>query len=151
MALLVIEPRQQYDEGEWRTLLFSALWVFDAVAGADEKIDSKEETAFLETLSAFNPTPLVDKIQSDLHANIDRLKKEFEADPRDVSKGLTEVEALLARYPNREHAAETRRALVSLATKVAEASGGFLGMGNKVSKAEADAIVRIRALLRLPA
>ena len=41
--------KEKYSSEEWKKLQFALLWVFDAVAGADNKIDKKEKHA-LENL-----------------------------------------------------------------------------------------------------
>jgi len=67
---------------------------------------------------------------------------------RNPVEDLQRVAAILdTHYPN--EAEVFKRTLVAIAIKIANASGGFLGMGSKISKDEKIAIAAIAVTLGL--
>jgi hypothetical protein len=143
------KPSDHYVDGDWRTILMAPLWIFETIAEADKKSDEKERAAFAQALSEPTTDTFTAFVFTQHREKQDELAKERVRDKRDASRGLGEVAALLHRYPKAEEADAFRTALLSLAERIAQASGGGLfGLGSKVSAQEAAAIERLRALLK---
>ncbi len=143
-------PSDHYVDGDWRTIQFAPLWVFESVAASDKKVDEKERAAFVASLASPPTSPLTEYLFGEVGGKLAAIEAERAKDKREPARGLGEVEALLQRYPDVSDADLFRRALVSLGQKVASASGGGLfGLGSKVSDAEAEAIERLRKLFRV--
>lgn len=146
------KPSDHYVDGDWKTIMFAPLWVYETVAGIDKKVEEKERAAFVAALREPPASQLVGVVFSQALETLTTLEAERRKDKRDPMRGLGEVEALLARYPNAADAGTFRRALVDLANRVASSSGGGLfGFGSKVSDEEASAIERIRRLFNVSA
>jgi len=146
------KPSDHYVDGDWRSIQFAPIWILEAIAGADKKVDEKERAAFQATLTAASESLLTQFVFAQFLEMQSSLETERSRDKRDAWRGLAEVEALLGRYPNVEQANVFRKTLVGLAEKIASASGGGLfGFGSKVSDAEADAIRRLQLLFRVQA
>jgi hypothetical protein len=107
-----------------RRLVYAPLWVFRAVANAEEPAGTAQFRTLVERLdgsAAVLGQSLAGHVFTTLRDNIDVLWAAFHVDSREPQEGLREVAGLLERLPPGE--AETLRvALVELADAVADAS-----------------------------
>ena len=137
----------KFTEEEWATLEYAPLWVLAGVGGADGKIDDKEVEAFTKELgdAPLYKDELVREIMMDDLTGLTRLMTAYKSDPRNVETGLSQVaDALETKAP--EHADNFKKVMLSIAAKVANASGP--AFGNKVSENEKMAFAIIAASLR---
>jgi hypothetical protein len=107
-----------------RRLVYAPLWVFRAVANAEEPAGTAQFRTLVERLDASADDlgrSLAGHVFTTLRDNIDVLWAAFQADRREPQEGLRELAGLLERLVPSE--AETLRvALVELADAVADAS-----------------------------
>lgn len=136
-------------EKDLKTLTFSILWVFEAVAAADDQVDGKEETVLQEAVRhwAHGSNPLLARIASALLLSYEATREAYHDDPRTIDGGLAEAMAILRKECSLDERDAFRRELIEFATKVAKASGSFLGLTNPISAAERSGIEKVRASL----
>jgi tellurite resistance protein len=133
---------------ESELLARAPLLAFLLVAAADGKVDKKELTAFAEIVDAMmaGAPPLLQKAMSEMLPQMARFANE--AGDRNPVEDMERVASVLdTHFPN--EAEMFKRTLVAIAIKVASSSGGFLGMGSKISKDEKIAIAAIAITLGL--
>jgi len=136
---------------EWRTLQFSVLWTFEAVAASDDKIDKTERRTLAEAVARPRPKacPFVQKIWSSLHQDFDKLQEDYLADERELRQGLTQTMTLLKQRATPSDGKEFRASLLRLGREIAACSGGFLGFGEMVSDKEKATLRKLEAILEL--
>ena len=106
------------------------------VAWADGSLDASERTAILERVDATEFAP-GSPARALLEGWLER-----KPDPK-LLDAWAQLVAGLGEQMNREEVASLKAGLLDRARAVAGASGGFLGLGSKVSSAEADVIARL--------
>jgi hypothetical protein len=135
-------------EEESEMLARAPLMVFMLVAAADGKVYKKELAGFEAIIDAVmaGATPLLRKAMSEMLPQLERFLNEMAE--RNPVEDLQRVAAILdTHYPS--EAEVFKRTLIAIAIKIANASGGFLGMGSKISKDEKIAIAAIAVTLGL--
>jgi hypothetical protein len=139
-----------FSPDEWQTLRFCPFWVFHAVGIADGKVDKKELGAFLKEVqeAPLFKDALARNVLFSIAANLDAVFKAYHADPRNVMDGLGQAADLLDRRATPETVKGFKGSMLLIGHRVAEASGGLLGMGKKVSDKEKSALLLVRAALR---
>lgn len=143
--------RQFYTMDEWRTLQFAPLWVFTAISAANKKVSKKEITALAKEISEAHlyKEPLVQEVLGSVGSDFESVFREYQADSRDVMRGLSDVADLLDSKAETEQAKNFKMAMLLMGRNIAEASGGgFLGMGKKMGDNEKAALVLVAAALR---
>jgi uncharacterized tellurite resistance protein B-like protein len=141
--------KEKYTPEEWRTFQFSPLWVFNAVAGADNKIDKKEAKA-LDSVVAnsgkfFND--LAREIFMEIQKDFEHIKVDFEKETRSVEAGLQEVAQLVEAKVNPEIALNFKKTLIAIGVLIGHSSGGFFG--SKLSEEEIAQVERVGELLNV--
>ncbi len=130
---------------EDQELLFQAPAVVTIlIAGADKDIDKKEEIRARKLVNyrTFTSDLFLHDFYEEVHKRFDRSIKELlaawspETGQRAMSNALADIGQVMARLPE-NHAEALKTSLRSLATKVAEADGGFLHMGG-ISREERE-------------
>lgn len=133
-------------------LLFKAPAVVTIlIAGADKDIDKKEEMQGRKLVNyrTFTSDIFLHEYYEAAHqvfdANMTDLMSVWtpETGPESMSKALTDIGTVVAKLPE-DHAESLKSSLRSLATKVAEADGGFLHMGGV--SAEERAVIDLKEL-----
>jgi tellurite resistance protein len=137
-------------EDDARTLARSPLLVFLLVAAADGKLDKKEFKKFGEVLhqAANCPSPRLRQAIKDM---VPHMATIFEDLTRESFNPIEELQRV-AQIMDTQYPAEAqvfKESLLSLAVQVAQASGGFLGFGNKIDKNEEEAIAAVAITLGL--
>ncbi len=143
--------RQFYSMDEWRTLQFAPLWVFTAISAANKKVSKKEITALAKEISEAHlyKEPLVQEVLGSVGSDFESVFREYQADSRDVMRGLSDVADLLESKAEAEQAKNFKMAVLLMGRNIAEASvGGFLGMGKKMGDNEKAALVLVASALR---
>ena len=133
-----------------RTLSRAPLLVFLLVAAADGKLDRKEFKKFGEVLeqAANCPSPRLRQAINDMLPTMATI---FEDVTQEHFNPIDELQRV-AQIMDTQYPAEARvfkESLLSLAIQVAQASGGFLGFGNKIDKDEEEAIAAVAITLGL--
>ena len=133
---------------ELATITRAPLLVFLLVAAADGKVDKKELAGFQKVIVGVMTaaTPLLRDAMSRLLPQMDKFLDELEhINPVEELQRLAGI--LDTHYP--QEAPAFKEQLLSIAVKIAESSGGFLGFGSKVSDDEKAAIAGIGITLGL--
>jgi hypothetical protein len=137
---------------EMNLLVYAPIVVFCLVAGADRKIDSKEINAFQRELvkGVATESEALQAAMIEAIADFKPLVNHLLNDGIDINKTLVDIVSLLDnRLPSKE-ALSFKVSLLRIGTKVAEASGGYLGMfGDKVCKAEKQVLAEMAVLFGL--
>lgn len=142
--------RERFSELQWGELVRTPAVVFAAVALADGKADSGERTCFVDYI---NRTDHVDPL---LKLVCDRLSEQYltalelSERERDYRTYLSEMRAVLDRALKPDERRSFLAGLLCLGHHVAGASGGFFGLGNRVSAVESARLDEVSALLGLP-
>jgi hypothetical protein len=143
--------KDSYTPEEWQTLQFAPLWVFGAVAGADQNIDQKEAEALAKEIAdaPLYKEPLVREIMISLASDFSGVMGQYKADSRTVLAGLKDVKEVLGKQANPEQANNFKGAMLLIGRNVARASGGGIFHRDPVSNEEKTALVMIAATLEI--
>jgi len=141
--------RDLFSEKEWATLEISALWIFQAVAGADKKVDVHELDAlsFVQDNSDKFKSDLLKEVLSSLKYNIDDISTAYEVDTREIGVGLREMADLLDGKVSNEEAMLFKKSLLAIGMYVAYASGDIFS--SKMSNLESQIIIELSLYMRI--
>lgn len=136
---------------DWESLQLGVLATFFGVASADGKVDKEEIGAFAKgmSLSHIYKNPLASELFESVTTDLATLLTRYKADGRNQIKHLMDVADILDRAVSQEIAEGFKRDLLTVAIHVANATGGFLGFGEKISKDEKGAIATMAVALRV--
>jgi len=121
------------------------------VAAIDNTIDDNEKATLSQELAAWAlyKEPLVQEVFLSVNQNLATTLPAFVADSRDLLAGMKDVADLLESKVTPEQAHNFKGALILLARKIGEASGGsFVAGDENVSEQEMMAVVMIGTALR---
>jgi hypothetical protein len=143
--------RPEFTDDEWKQLQLAPIWVFQAVAGVDGKIDEKEITALAKELSEAHlwKDPFVRDVLLTVGDDLSTLLPEAIRRIGETFTGLERVADILSLKADPTAANNFKKALLLIGKQVAEASGGFLGAGEKVSEKEKLVLVAVATALRV--
>ena len=139
--------RQRFTEPEWNDLVRLPAVVYRAVAEADGKVDRDETSSFLAYVRR---TSHADELLASI---FDHLAEQGEEAAQTSSRehdyrsflGLTK--GVLQRHLSSDERRSFLAGLLCLGRSVADASGGFFGLGQRVSAAEQARIEEVCQLL----
>ena len=139
--------REKYSPDEWKEFQYSLLWVFNAVAGADNKID-KKETKALESIiensgKFFND--LAREVFMEIRKDFNQLKSDFDTLKKSFNDGLPEIDALLKDRINDEVALNFKKTLIAIGVFIGHSSGSMFG--SKLSEEEIHQVEKVGELL----
>ena len=138
-----------FTDKEWRTLQCVPWWVFYTVAGADTRIDMKELGSLLSILSCKTATdPLTMEILTFSMEELAEIQSQATAEIGSYWGKLKEVADILEQKTSPSQAKDFKETMLKLAYSIANASGGFLGLGEKVSTGEQSVISDLAFALR---
>ncbi|MFH1051376.1 MAG: hypothetical protein V1779_10670 [bacterium] len=141
--------RDSFSTEEWRTLQFAHFWIFRAVAGIDQNIDTEEKIALqsiMENGAKFE-NPLAREIMMGIEFNIDGISAAFADDKRNIEKGLIDVADLLDNKVDKETALNFKKTLLAIGISIGQASGKWFSA--KFSKEEVGALKDAGLFLRV--
>lgn len=142
--------RSRFTEAEWQTVLFTPLWAFSAVAGADGEVDEREATALTRELAEAPryTDEFTREVLSALAADLVTIMPAFAADRRPAVDGLRAAAQILdARLPG-GGADKFKLAVLRICLSVAKASGAMFG--DKTSREARAAYSLVAATLLVP-
>ena len=122
-----MSERAGLSRDDWRTLQFAPFWMFAAVVGSYSRFDVREYEAFSRSLASTASAPgrLNRELMISVATDLDRVAREFAADPRSIGSGLCDVATILSDVPT-EEANLVKNGLVSgIGEAVARARGRF--------------------------
>lgn len=94
--------KDNFQQQDWRTLQFSFLWTFDAVAGIDGESDDKEQQTMQQVLAEAHHHPLAifSEVLVSLESSFHSLHQDFHRDPRSIDAGLQQtMEICVSEFP----------------------------------------------------
>lgn len=144
-----MEFKHKVNSDEWNTLLYSVMWVFHAVAGADGIIDKKEQMAIKTVCSkagALN-SELAEEILKETDNNIGNLFRQSMNDSRDYKVGLIETIKVLNQHLTPETNTNFRKVLLAIGFYIGNVSSD--SGGNRLSKEELKVIGTLAGLLQI--
>ena len=137
---------------DWQLLCLSPCLVFMIVAAADGTVDKNEAKAFGEILQkpTAHPSRYLQKVLAETRGNVQGLIREILERGDNPLTTLGQVAAVVDAQMDEDEGFMFKLSLLAIGQQIAKASGGgFLGMGNKVSKEEQQALVAIAAVLKV--
>jgi hypothetical protein len=141
--------RSSFTDEEWRLLQFAPFWVMTQVAHADGDLDAKEFMALAREMDDASryKNRLARGVLESCAGEFEAIWNAYKEDPRKVDEGLRDVVQLLDRTLSPADAKGFKIALLGIGHWVADASGGFFGLGDRVSREESQALAFIMELL----
>jgi uncharacterized tellurite resistance protein B-like protein len=143
--------RSTLPPADFETLQLGVIAMFYGVAGSDGKVEEKEILAFAKEMmeAPLYKSSLAKEVFQSVATELNALLSKYKADQRNQLRHLTDVADVLDRGVTVGDRDDFKKALVTVAIKVAQASGGVFGFGDKISKDEKSAIGAIGIALRL--
>jgi hypothetical protein len=138
----------QLSESERQQLLFAPLCVFEVVAGADGTIDKKEIEVLYGFLGAAHKSELMTAVLGELQRDIDAKLAAHSSNSIPSYQRLAGAAETVSRQFSPEEARTFLAELMVLGRRVAEASGGILGFGQKISEQELSALKDLASILQ---
>lgn len=140
--------KERFTNEEWELLKFLPFQIFTLVAAADGNVDNKEIGTFLKQLES--AATLKDELHRQLLVDLVREDHQrFLEGSLDMEKTMKSAEVIKPILVDKLSSEEYQRFIGSLfvgGLHIANASGGFLGMGSKVSKEEKAALAVFGAI-----
>lgn len=141
--------KEKYTVEEWKTLEYAVMWVFNAVAAADNKIDKKEKKALESVLSNsgkfFND--VAREIFMDINKNFKTFNDEFLKEGRNIQDGLQQVSEILKEHLDDEMALNFKKTLIAIGVFIGHSSGSLFG--SNLSDPEVEQIKKIGDMLHV--
>ena len=128
---------------EHRKILIKSVYtVYGVVAAADGKIDDKESAVLLRALenSRHIEVPILTEVLDDFREYLSEYVQEFTQGEYNPYSDIAAAVITLDIYCSPVEADLFKKFLMHLGVSVAEASGGFMGIGNKICKEEQAAL-----------
>lgn len=140
-----------FTNNEWQLITDGPNWVFAALAAADGNvalmIKARESKAFEQVVEDYRTRS---GFMADVMGDLDKASRQIKGATLSQSvQKLEDIGDLLEKKANADEASEYRRFLASVGDAVAQATGeGALGLGDKLSSKEKDALSKVKAALR---
>jgi hypothetical protein len=145
--------KEKFTKEEWRTLEFSVLWIFHAIAEVDGVISEEEYQSLFDAFAGeFNlQNALLNELLQSLYKKKKSLLEEFKADKLGIPMGLKAAAELVETKLDKEKATRFKRSLLFMGVVFAKAANEIPGESSrsKVDEAERAAILTVAAILRL--
>ncbi|MBN2088102.1 hypothetical protein JW964_00735 [candidate division KSB1 bacterium] len=128
---------------EWQVIISVPVWIFQAVAGADQEIDKKELKAFLKELQEadYYKEPLVREILASITTNFPFALESQTRDAEQILQDLERVHKVLHRRVTPEQADNFKKDMLLIAQQIAQASSsGLFGLRARISPEEETVI-----------
>lgn len=135
-----------FTPAEWQLLKSVPIWIFQAVAGADQKIDTQEIKAFLKELheAEYYKEPLVREILLSIAANYPMKLSDPSCSLEQILHNLERVHKILNRRITPEQSDNFKKDMLLIAQQIAQASSsGFFNFRARISPEEESVIDRI--------
>lgn len=135
-------PLESLTATDRRTLLFGPLWMFSLVAGSDGSVDEREVDELARVVEQSRPEggPLLASVLAELTSQGAAVLAEYATDDRGPEEGLRRLAAVVDVQWRPSVGDAFKDGILAIGKAVAEASGGFLGLGDRTSWAESEAL-----------
>ncbi len=143
--------KSDFSTEEWDGLLNAPFMVFYAVAAADGKVDEKEANSFIKAISQAQSykSILLQQVLVETADNISSFLEKIQAGHYSFLEELNKVREVVESKLTAEDAHMFKLSLLGIGKEIAEASGGFLGFGNKISPQEQESLAAIAMALSI--
>ncbi len=135
-------PPSDLTDQDWFIIGQTPIIAFLLVAAADGKIDKKEANTCADLLTQFSAQqehPLTAQMMRSALQNMSASMLQLTSSTNPM-EALLRVNNLINEKIGGEDATIMKNTVLMMAKKIAEASGGFLGLGNKIDEDEAQAL-----------
>jgi hypothetical protein len=142
--------RDLFTQVEWETLEISVLWIFQAIAGADKKIDIHEldAIAFIQENAHKFDCELLKEVLSSVKYNIEDISDIYKIDNREINTGLRDLAELLSKKVEKHDALLFKKSLLAIGMYIAFASGDVLS--SKMSNIESQTLFELSLFMKIP-
>jgi hypothetical protein len=137
-----------FTEDEWKKLIYTPFLAFILIALADGSIDKKEINVFIKSMTE-HENPLLEELLNSCDEPPEEIFNHLISLGEEVPVLLQEINEILNSKLPDNYAIAFKFEIYQMAKKVAEASGGFLGFGKKISAEEEKILVAIATLFGL--
>ena len=142
--------RERFTQVEWLNLVRLPVVVFVAVAMADGRADSGEQNGFLEYVQRTTHVDPLLSLLCDTLAEQGRDALQLSEREQDFRSYLRDTRSVLEDRLSPQERRSFLAGLLCLGHHIADASGGFWGLGNRVSAVESARLDEVSELLDLP-
>ncbi|ROL61207.1 hypothetical protein D9V86_07015 [Bacteroidetes/Chlorobi group bacterium ChocPot_Mid] len=141
--------KQQFTAEEWKTLEFSIIWMFQAIAGADKNIDKNELQALttLKEKSHKFDCDIMRELIPSIHYDIDSISNYFAVDQRNIKTGLREIADIVDSNLSLDQSLLFKKSLLAIGMFIAYASGDVLS--SKMSNEELQLLVELALFMKM--
>lgn len=138
-----------FSNEEWKTLEFSIIWMFQAIAGADKNIDTDELNALavLKDKTSKFECDIMKELVPSLHVDINTISDYFEDDQKNIRIGLREVADIVDTNLSAEQSLLFKKSLLAIGMFIAYASGDVLS--SKMSNDELQLLVELALFMKM--
>ncbi len=142
--------RGNFSDAEWDTIIFTPLWAFGLVAGADNKIEEAEAAALTKEISEamLYKDEFAREVLTAIATSLHEVMPAFAKDSRNAIEGLRNAADLLDAKMPAGAADGFKLAVLGICIQTAQAAGPRFG--DKVSQEEKGAMFIVAATLRVP-
>ncbi|MFC2132116.1 hypothetical protein ACFLSQ_11845 [Bacteroidota bacterium] len=137
--------KEKFSPEDWTNLQYAIFWVFNAVAGADNKIDKKEKKA-LESVIA-NSGKFFNDLAREVQKGFDKLHDDFDKLSTSSQDGLKGVSELLKGKVDDDMGLNYKKTLIAIGVFIGHSSGGWFG--SKLSDEEVGAVKSVGEYLHV--
>ena len=141
--------QEQFTHQEWITLQFSFIWMFQAIAGADGKIDIDELDAmnFIQVNADSIEDKLTREILKSMNVNFHEVTVRYNIDPRTIRTGLRETANIIENKMGHDSAVDYKKTLLAIGAYVANSSGD--AFSSMISNEESQTITELSLYMKL--
>ncbi|MDQ1266260.1 MAG: hypothetical protein QG635_1412 [Bacteroidota bacterium] len=134
---------------EWYLLETAVIWMFQAIAGADGRVDVDELNAMniIKEKAGLLENHLSGEVLSSMQYDIEHLNTIYSFDIKNIRTGLRELSDILKQKINSDESLLFKKTLLALGTIIANASGSYLTQ--KISDVEAQTLHELALHLRI--
>jgi len=143
--------KEKFTNDEWKKLKNTLFWVFEAVAGADNKIDKKETKALQMLVENSNKffNDLARELFMELKKEFNEFKAEYDSQHHNYKERLKEINSILEGKVTDETLMNFKKILVAFGVYIGHSSGSIFG--SKLSEEEIKQVQIIGDILGLTA
>ncbi len=138
--------KTKFTEDEWELMKKSPFIVFNAVAGADDKIDKKEKKALKELVNSSEKVlnQFCREVLIESSKDFEKLREEFEnkkIDAGDLEKQLNQIAVILKEKLDKSGSLIFKKVLIAFGVFIGRSSGSLFG--SNLSDEEVEEVKRI--------
>ena len=140
---------ENFTHQEWTTLQFSFIWMFQAIASADGKIDVGELDAmnFIQQKADTIQNQLAKEILKSMNVNFNEVSVRYQMEPRTIRTGLRETAIIIENKLEHDDAVDFKKTLLAIGAFIANSSGDMLS--SMISNEESQTLTELSLYMKL--